>query len=123
MPLPVVVASDDCALHSVSVPVHHSPASDGLALPSSHTGRGDTEVDGSRDGEFLIGEKLSAPWEAEQPGRAELVPLPPGQGWPKSGFFFKKTQPGGFFWVLLGFIGFYWVFLGFLILTRVFQEF
>ena len=30
----------------------------------------------------------------------------------KAGFF-KKTQPGGFFWVLLGFIGFYWVFLGF----------
>ncbi len=24
--------------------------------------------------------------------------------------FFKKTQPGGFFWVLLGFFGFYWVF-------------
>jgi hypothetical protein len=27
--------------------------------------------------------------------------------------FFKKTQPGGFFWVLLGFFGFYWVLLGF----------
>ena len=30
--------------------------------------------------------------------------------------FFNKTQPSGFFWVLLGFwgfIGFYWVFLGF----------
>ena len=32
----------------------------------------------------------------------------------KVGFFIKKkTQPGGFFWVLLGFIGFFWVFLGF----------
>jgi hypothetical protein len=31
--------------------------------------------------------------------------------------FIKKTQPGGFFWVLLGFIGFfgfYWVLLVFL---------
>ena len=27
--------------------------------------------------------------------------------------FFKKTQWGGFFWVLLGFIGFFWVLLGF----------
>ena len=26
--------------------------------------------------------------------------------------FFKKTQPTGFFWVLLGFFGQYWVFLG-----------
>jgi hypothetical protein len=28
------------------------------------------------------------------------------QGWQKPGFFLK-TQPGGFFWVLLGFIGFF----------------
>ena len=34
------------------------------------------------------------------------------QGWPKSGVL-KKTQPGGFFGVLLGFIGFYWVLLFF----------
>jgi hypothetical protein len=36
--------------------------------------------------------------------------------------FFKKTQPGGFFWVfwvLLGFIGFFWVLLGFLNLVSV----
>ena len=38
----------------------------------------------------------------------------------KAGFF-KKTQPGGFFWVLLGFIGFYWVLLGFFGFFRVFH--
>jgi hypothetical protein len=34
------------------------------------------------------------------------------QGWQKPGFF-KKAQPGGFFWFycfILGFIGFYWFF-------------
>ena len=29
------------------------------------------------------------------------------QGWQKPGFLKKKTQPTGFFWVLLGFLGFY----------------
>ena len=35
-------------------------------------------------------------------------------GLEKTRFFFNKTQPGGVFWVLLGFwgfIGFFWVFL------------
>ena len=39
------------------------------------------------------------------------------QGWPKSGFFYKKNAGlvfFGFYWVLLGFFGFYWVLLGFI---------
>ena len=34
-------------------------------------------------------------------------------GLAKTPGFSDKTQPSGFFWVLLGFSGFFWVFLGF----------
>jgi len=42
-----------------------------------------------------------------------VPPPPPRSRVGKNPGFFKKTQPGGFFWVLLGFFGFYWVLLGF----------
>jgi hypothetical protein len=54
------------------------------------------------------------------PGRANTsYPLRVG----KNPGFFKKNQPGGFFWVLLGFIGFFgffWVLLNFRLFTDIF---
>jgi hypothetical protein len=35
------------------------------------------------------------------------------QGWQKPGFLKKKPNPGGVFWVLLGFIGVFGFFIGF----------
>jgi hypothetical protein len=58
--------------------------------------------------------KLYLEWIYAFFGPKSLGSLPNSyQGWKKPGFL-KKTQPGGFFWVFLGFIGFYWVFLGFI---------